>query len=67
MLTKDHLGGQNKKKDMGGTWRKCVRRGTAYRDLVRKPGGKSPLVRTKHGWENNMKLDIQERRWKCVD
>jgi hypothetical protein len=31
-----------------------------YRVLVWKPGGKGPLWRTRHRWEDNIKMDIQE-------
>ena len=32
----------------------------AYRVLVGKPEGKNPLGRTRRGWENNTKMDLQE-------
>jgi hypothetical protein len=31
-----------------------------YRDLVGKPEGKRPLGRTRHRWEDNIKMDLQE-------
>jgi len=31
-----------------------------YRVLVGKPEGKRPLVRSKHRWEDNIKIDLQE-------
>jgi len=31
-----------------------------YRDLVGKPGGKSPLGRPRCIWEDNIKMDLQE-------
>jgi hypothetical protein len=31
-----------------------------YRVLVGKPGGKRPLGRPRHRWEDNIKLDLQE-------
>jgi hypothetical protein len=31
-----------------------------YRILVRKPEGKRPLVRPKHRWVDNIKIDLQE-------
>jgi hypothetical protein len=31
-----------------------------YRVLVRKAGGKRPLVGPRRGWENNIKMDLQE-------
>jgi len=35
------------------------RRGV-YRILVGKPEGKRPLGRTRHRWEHNIKMDLQE-------
>jgi hypothetical protein len=35
------------------------RRG-AYRVLVGKPEGKRPLGRPRRGWEDNIKMDLQE-------
>jgi hypothetical protein len=34
-----------------------------YRVLVGRPAGKKPLGRPRHGWENNMKMDLQEVGW----
>jgi hypothetical protein len=31
-----------------------------YRILMRKPGGKRPLGRLRHRWEDNIKNDLQE-------
>jgi hypothetical protein len=31
-----------------------------YRVLVGKPEGKRPLMRPRHRWENNIKMDLQE-------
>ena len=31
-----------------------------HRVLVGKPEGKRPLGRPRHGWEDNMKMDLQE-------
>jgi hypothetical protein len=31
-----------------------------YRVLLGKPGGKSPLGRPRHRWEDNIKMDLQE-------
>jgi hypothetical protein len=36
-------------------------RRVAYKVLVEKPEGKIPLRRPKHRWENNIKMDFQER------
>jgi hypothetical protein len=35
------------------------RRG-AYRVLVEKPEGRRPLGRTRHRWEDNIKMDLRE-------
>jgi hypothetical protein len=32
----------------------------AYKSLVGKPKGKGPLVRPRHRWEDNIKMDFQE-------
>jgi len=34
-----------------------------YRVLVRKPDGKRPLGRSRHRWEDNIKMDLQEVEW----
>jgi hypothetical protein len=39
----------------------------AYRVLVRKPEGKSPLGRSRLIWEDNIKVDLQEVGWGGVD
>jgi hypothetical protein len=31
-----------------------------YKVLVGKPGGKSPLGRFRHRWDDNIKMDLQE-------
>jgi hypothetical protein len=33
-----------------------------YRLLVGEPEGKRPLGRTRHGWVNNIKMDLLETR-----
>jgi hypothetical protein len=38
-----------------------------YRLLVGKPGGKSPLGRPRHSWEDNIKVDVLEIVWGDVD
>jgi len=42
-------------------------RGGLYRVLVGKPEGKRPLVRPRHRWEQNIKVDLQEVGCGCVD
>ena len=39
----------------------------AYGTLVRKPEGKRPLARPRHGWEDNVKMDLKEIGWDGVD
>ena len=38
-----------------------------YRVLVWKPEGKIPLGRTRHRWEDNIKMDLQEIEGGCGD
>jgi hypothetical protein len=45
--------------DMGGV---CIMYGESrgvYRVLVGKPERKKPLGRPRHGWEDNIKMDLQ--------
>jgi hypothetical protein len=42
-------------------------RRSVYRGLVRKPEGKGPLGGQRRRWEDNMKMDIQEMRWRDID
>jgi hypothetical protein len=48
----------------------------AYKILVEKPEGKTPLGRPKHTWEDNTKMDVKEigcgledrvQWWACVN
>jgi hypothetical protein len=39
-------------------------RSGAFRDLVGKPAGKRPLGKPRHRWEDIIKMDHQEVRWK---
>jgi hypothetical protein len=32
----------------------------SYKILVRKPEGKRPLRRPKHGWEDNIRMELME-------
>ena len=55
------------KNEMGGTCSTYgVRRGV-YRVLVGKPEEKRPLGRSRHRWEDNIKMDLQEVRCGVVD
>jgi hypothetical protein len=42
-------------------------RGTACNVFVGPSEGKRPLGRTKHGWEVNIKMDLKEIGFECVD
>jgi len=39
----------------------------ANRVLVGKPEGKKPLGRTRHRWEDNINMDLQEVGWVGMD
>jgi hypothetical protein len=46
--------------------RKCGmygERSGAYRALMGKPEGRRPLGRSRHRWEDNIKMDLQEVGW----
>jgi hypothetical protein len=38
-----------------------------YKILVRKPEGKRPFGRYRHGWDDNIRLVIREIGWRDVD
>jgi hypothetical protein len=38
-----------------------------HRILVRKPEGRRPLGRTKHRWEDNLRMDLGQIGWKGVE
>jgi hypothetical protein len=38
-----------------------------YRVLVGKPEGKRPLGRPRHGWEDNVRMDLQKVGCGCED
>jgi hypothetical protein len=42
------------------------RRG-AYRVLVEKPEGRRPLERSRRRWDDNIKMDLPEVGWACMD
>jgi hypothetical protein len=39
----------------------------AYRILVGKPEGKRPLGRPRRRWVVNIKMDLREIGWNCMD
>jgi hypothetical protein len=38
-----------------------------YRILVRKPEGKRSVIRPNSRWEDNIRMDLREIGWECVD
>jgi hypothetical protein len=39
----------------------------AYRVLVGKPEGKTPLRRARHRWVDNIKMDLRDIGWEGMD
>jgi hypothetical protein len=39
----------------------------AYRIIVGKPEGKRPLGRPRIRWEDNIRMDLRERKWRGMD
>jgi hypothetical protein len=39
----------------------------AYKRLVGNPERKRPLGRARYSWEDNIRMDLRETGWKCVD
>jgi hypothetical protein len=39
----------------------------AYRILVGRPEGRRPLGRHRHRWEDNIKMDLQQVKWRGMD
>jgi hypothetical protein len=39
----------------------------AYKSLIGKPEGKKPLRRSRHIWEDNIKMDVREIGLESVD
>jgi hypothetical protein len=39
----------------------------AYKSLFGKPGGRRLLGRPRHGWEDNIKIDVKETACEVVD
>jgi hypothetical protein len=38
-----------------------------YKILVRKPGGKRPLRKTRHRWQGDIRMDLRETDWEGMD
>jgi hypothetical protein len=39
----------------------------AYKILVVRPERKRPLGRTRHSWEDNIRVDLREIAWEMVE
>jgi hypothetical protein len=39
----------------------------AYKILIRKLESKRPLGRPRHKWEDNLRMDLRQMGWECVD
>jgi hypothetical protein len=52
---------------MGGPCSTNGEKGNAYRLLVGKPEGKTPLERPRRRWVDNMSMDLGEVGWGSVD
>jgi hypothetical protein len=52
---------------MGGACSTYVRKESAYRVLVGRPEGRRPLERSRHRWDDNIKMDLQELGWWGMD
>jgi hypothetical protein len=46
---------------MGAIRKKCIQR------FGQKPEGKRPLGRPRYTWEENIRMDLREIGWECVD
>jgi hypothetical protein len=60
-LKKDNY--QVEEDEVGGAYSPSGEERTAYRSLVRKPGGKRPLGRPRRRWLDNIKMDLVGIEW----
>jgi hypothetical protein len=60
------MDGQMKEDEMGGACRAHGESRHAYEILVGNPKGKRPLGRSKHGWEDNIKMYLMETDVNCI-
>jgi len=58
-----YSGDKIEKNEMGGTRRTYGERRGAYRILVERTEGNIPLVRPRHRWDYNFKMDLQLVGW----
>jgi hypothetical protein len=52
---------------MGGACSMNGEKRNAYRTLMGKSEGKRQLERPRHSWVDNIKMDLREIGWDCVD
>jgi hypothetical protein len=53
--------------EMGGACSTYREARGAYRILVGRPEGRKPLGRPRHGWEDNIKMDLHDMGWWGMD
>ena len=53
--------------EMGGNVALLGEERGVYRALMGKPEGRRPLMRPRHRWEDNIKINLQEVRCGCKD
>jgi hypothetical protein len=56
-----------KKDEMGMVHTTCGRVQQCVQNTGDRPAGKRPLGRSRHVWENGIKMDLEEMRWQDVD
>jgi len=52
---------------MSGTCNTYTKIRNAYRILVRRPEGKRSLGGPRRRWEDNIRMDLRDIGWDCVD
>jgi hypothetical protein len=58
-----YSGNKIEKNEMGGACRRYGEKRDAYRILVGRPEGSTPLGRPRRKWEDNTKMDLQDVGW----
>jgi hypothetical protein len=46
---------------------RMIEMGNAYKILIETPEGRRPFGRPRRQWEDNIRMDVRETRWKVVD
>jgi hypothetical protein len=63
LIAKYYSGNQIEKNEMGGACSTMGEKSGAYRILVGRPEGRRSLGRPRRGWEDNIKMDLQDVGW----